>query len=64
MEKRLETAPELYGGRLRKGLAGLWKIRVGGYRVVYEITGRTVTVWAIRPRRDVYPTVTKRWRRR
>ena len=54
IEQRLVTEPARYGERLRRSLAGLWKLRVGDYRVCYEIQGRTVTVWAIRNRQDVY----------
>lgn len=39
---------------------GLWKLRVGDYRVCYEIQERTVTVWAIRNRRDVYTILERR----
>lgn len=54
IERRLMTEPARYGERLRRSLAGLWKLRVGDYRVCYEIQESTVTVWAIRSRRDVY----------
>jgi len=37
-----------YGKKLSQSLRALWKIRVGDYRVVYQITGATVTVWTIR----------------
>ncbi|MBI2870757.1 MAG: type II toxin-antitoxin system RelE/ParE family toxin [Candidatus Omnitrophica bacterium] len=63
LERRLAVAPSNYGVRLSQSLAGLWKIRVGDYRVVYEIKGTHVTVWAIRNRRDVYPRVQQRWLR-
>jgi mRNA interferase RelE/StbE len=60
IEARLMTEPARYGERLRRSLSGLWKIRVGDYRVCYEIAAQAVTVWAIRHRRDVYPTVERR----
>jgi mRNA interferase RelE/StbE len=39
-----------------EGASHLWRIRVGSYRVVYEIddTARTVDVSIVRHRRDVY----------
>jgi mRNA interferase RelE/StbE len=39
-----------------EGASRLWRIRVGNYRVVYEIdeTSRTVDVSIVRHRRDVY----------
>jgi mRNA interferase RelE/StbE len=60
IERRLMTEPARYGARLRRSLMGLWKLRVGDYRVCYEIQGRTVTVWAIRHRRDVYAILERR----
>lgn len=60
IESRLATEPARYGERLRRSLTGLWKLRVGDYRVCYEIHGRTVTVWAIRNRRDVYAFLERR----
>ncbi len=59
--QRLTTAPTQYGARLRQSLAGLWKLRVGDYRIVYAVDKTTVTVWAIRHRRHVYPVVEQRW---
>jgi len=61
VELRLTTAPTHYGVKLRQALSNLWKLRVGDYRVVYEITGNHVTVWAVRHRKDVYAVVERRW---
>ena len=60
IERRLMKEPTKYGERLRRSLTGLWKLRVGDYRVCDEIHGRTVTVWAIRNRRDVYAILERR----
>ena len=60
-EQRLETIPDRYGERLRRSLIGLWKLRVGDYRIVYEIKGQKVTVWIIAHRKDVYEEMEKRW---
>jgi len=54
IEKRLAVEPARYGVRLRRSLLGLWRLRVGDYRVVYEIKGRVVTVWVIMHRKQVY----------
>ena len=35
VETRLVTEPQKYGQRLRRSLLGLWKLRVGDYRIVY-----------------------------
>jgi mRNA interferase RelE/StbE len=60
VEARLMTEPTKYGQRLRRSLFGLWKLRVGDYRVVYEITGHRVIVRAIRNRREVYDLIVTR----
>jgi mRNA interferase RelE/StbE len=61
VERRLAVEPARYGERLRKSLLGLWKIQVGDYRVIYQIEGRTVQIWAIGHRRDAYPESKRRW---
>jgi mRNA interferase RelE/StbE len=61
IEKRLATIPHRYGERLRRSLLGLWKLRVGDYRVVYEIKKERVEVWIISHRKDVYEKMQKRW---
>lgn len=54
---RLGGAPDQYGQRLRQSLHGNWKLRVGDYRVVFDIVGRTVRVFGVMHRRDVYTTI-------
>ena len=61
VEQRLETAPDRYGSRLEKSLIGLWKIRVGDYRVIYELKGRHVVIWAVGHRKTAYGEVARRW---
>ena len=61
IERRLTTHPAQYGLKLRQALSDLWKIRVGDYRVVYEMSKGRVVVWAVLNRRDVYPEVKRRW---
>ena len=63
IEQRLASAPHQSGVRLRQSLIGLWKLRVGDYRVVYELTGTRVTIWVIRHRKQVYAESAKRWGR-
>lgn len=65
IEKRLKTAPAQYGERLTADLKGFWKLRVGDYRVVFEIdeSSLVVTVWGIQHRKGVYPAMVKRWLR-
>lgn len=54
VEERLGSAPDRYGQRLRQSLHGYWKLRVGDYRVVYEIVERSVRVYGVMHRREVY----------
>ena len=61
IETRLSTQPTQYGLRLRQSLADLWKIRVGDYRVVYEMNKNEVKIWAVLHRKTVYPEVKRRW---
>lgn len=63
IEERLASAPDRYGRRLRRSLQGLWRVRSGDLRVVYEIfpARRRVVVWAVLPRRVVYKEILRRW---
>lgn len=63
IEERLTTEPARYGSRLRRSLSALWKLRVGDYRVVYELRGVTVRIWAIAHRKRAYEEVGRRWNR-
>ncbi|HEY8201526.1 MAG TPA: type II toxin-antitoxin system RelE/ParE family toxin [Actinomycetota bacterium] len=51
----LEREPES-GYRLRGRLTGLWSLRIGSYRVLYQLAeeGETVRVLAVRHRSIVY----------
>ena len=66
IRERLGTDPEKYGEPLRGDLKGYWKLRVGEFRVIYEIRKEQVLVYVIKVglRRDyeVYRTVLKRLR--
>ncbi len=53
IETRLVEDPSRYGKPLRGTLAGYWKLRVGDWRVVYEIIGSEVIVLAIQHRSRV-----------
>lgn len=63
IETRLKTAPDQYGERLTADLKGFWKLRVGDYRLVFEIDlpSRVVTIWGVQHRKGVYPAMVKRW---
>ena len=61
LEQRLTTEPTLYGESLRHHLKGYWKLRVGDYRVVYQIVGQEVWVYRINHRKDVYTMPMRRF---
>ena len=54
IETKLTSAPEEFGEPLRRALKGYWKLRVGDYRVIYKIAGKTVIILRIGHRREVY----------
>lgn len=53
---RLQIDPEAAGVELRGRMAGTWRLREGGYRVLYKIRdgGSLVVVESIRRRPDAY----------
>jgi mRNA interferase RelE/StbE len=67
IREKLTTAPEAYGEHLRAELHGYWKLRVGDYRVIYEIRKDIVMVLVLKIgyRRDdeVYRQMSKRLRK-
>lgn len=54
IEAKLTTDPTLYGQPLRRNLSGCHKLRVGDYRVIYQIEKNNVVVIAIQHRSVVY----------
>ena len=60
IEEKLATHPEVYGKPLQRSLTGYWKLRVGDYRVVFKITGKTVFILGIIHRKNAYQISTKR----
>lgn len=61
IETRLTSEPEKYGTRLRQSFAGLWKLRVGDHRIVFEIQPGRVRIWAIVHRKKAYEEAARRW---
>ena len=53
-------SPEIYGLPLRSPLKRYWKLRIGNYRVIYEIDHNEVRVQVIGHRRDVYEIIKRR----
>ena len=54
IESRLSTSPDIFGKPLRHTLRNLWSLRVGDFRVIYEIHKNAVRVIRIGHRREVY----------
>jgi mRNA interferase RelE/StbE len=52
---KLSTEPKAYGKPLRGDLKGFWRLRVGQYRVIYQVLESEVTVYVIKVgyRRDM-----------
>jgi mRNA interferase RelE/StbE len=64
VRKKLTEEPKAYGKPLSGEYKGFWKLKVGPYRVVYEIIESQVTVYVIKVgyRRDseIYKELAKR----
>lgn len=56
IEEKLMVDPLKYGLPLRRNLSGLFKLRVGSYRIIYQIKDKEVIVLilAVGHRRSVY----------
>ncbi len=54
IETKLTYGPEEFGEPLRRTLKGYWKLRVGDYRIIYKISGKTVMIFRIGHRREIY----------
>ena len=64
IRKKLATEPKKFGRPLRGELKKYWKLRVGEYRVIYEILEEQVLVYIIlvgfRRDEDVYKAAVSR----
>ncbi len=60
---RLTEAPSQYGKPLSGSLQGLRRVRMGDYRIAYQVTGKIVKVWAVRHRSEVYDVAVKRFQK-
>ncbi len=58
LKKRIETGedPQRYGDPLRRSLSGLWKYRVGDYRLICAVQQEEIVVLVVSVghRRNVY----------
>jgi mRNA-degrading endonuclease RelE of RelBE toxin-antitoxin system len=53
MLEALETDP-YQGTKLTNVSVGAWRVRVGDYRIRYDIEGNQVFLYRVRHRRDIY----------
>lgn len=60
IEEKLMTHPEIYGKPLRRSLRGYRKLRVGDYRIIFQITGKIVKIFIIQHRSKIYEMSPKR----
>ena len=60
VENKLSVQPELYGVPLRRTLKGFRKLRIGDYRVIYQIDKKTIRIVIVGHRSEVYRDVLKR----
>lgn len=54
IENRLAVAPADFGKPLRHSAKGLWSLRAGDWRVIYQIREETILILRIGHRREVY----------
>jgi mRNA interferase RelE/StbE len=54
IKQKLTTRPEVFGRPLRHPLNGLYKLRVGDWRVIFKIQKETVIILAVKHRSKAY----------
>jgi mRNA interferase RelE/StbE len=57
IENKLLTHPQTFGEPLRGSLVPLWKLRVGDYRIVFEVEADKVSIHAIGHRKRIYTRI-------
>lgn len=60
IETKLTVYPEIFGKPLRNSFAGCRKLRVGDYRIVFDMSELEVRIWLVGHRRHVYELLLKR----
>ncbi len=64
INEKLTKAPEIFGAPLSNNLKHFRKLRIGDFRVVYQVFNKKVIIFvlAVGPRRDkeIYRTASKR----
>jgi len=54
IETKLSNSPEIFGIPLRNTLKNYRKLRVGDYRVIFRVESKTIKIFAIGHRADIY----------
>ena len=54
IEQRLQVAPADYGKPLRHSARGLWSLRVGDRRIIYQLKDTQILIIRVGHRREVY----------
>lgn len=54
IENKLMVSPDIFGKPLRRSLKGYRKLRVGDYRIIFRIEEKTVKIFYIAHRSDIY----------
>jgi len=60
VETKLAKNPEVFAEHLRHSLKNYWKLRIGDYRVVFEISGNEIIILGIAGRRNIYDIMERR----
>ncbi len=60
IDEKLTTAPEFFGKPLQFSLKGLRSMRVGDYRVIFQLSENLVRIILIEHRATVYKNIEKR----
>lgn len=60
IKMKLSSHPEIFGVPLRNTLRGYRKLRVGDYRVIFLVESKTVKIFCIGHRSEVYRLINKR----
>ncbi len=60
IETKLISRPQIFGVPLRNTLKGYRKLRVGDYRVIFRVESKTIKIFAIGHRANIYRTSEKR----
>lgn len=60
IERKLTVSPDLFGKPLRRSLRGWRSMRVGSYRIIFQIERKVVFIAVIDHRKDVYYIALKR----